>query len=100
MSQSESSDLVLVLDTDGTPLEVTEMEATSLQSLLEANGIESEVVGAEMMPNLPYRLQVPADKAKEAAEIIAEARSTGPEGADEAEQAGEEEEQENLPPAN
>jgi regulator of protease activity HflC (stomatin/prohibitin superfamily) len=98
MSPSDSVDLVLVLDTDGTPLEVTEMEATSLQTLLEANGIESEIVGAEMMPNLPYRLQVPADQAKQAAEIIAEARATGSEGADEAEQAGEEE-QDNLPPA-
>jgi hypothetical protein len=89
MSPSDSVDLVLVLDTDGTPLEVTEMEASSLQSLLEASGIEAVIEGAEMMPNLPYRLQVPADQAKEAAEIIAEARSAGSEGADEAEQAGE-----------
>jgi len=65
------------------------MEASSLQSLLEASGIEAVIEGAEMMPNLPYRLQVPADQAKEAAEIIAEARSAGSEGADEAEQAGE-----------
>ena len=89
MSPSDSVDLVLVLDTDGTPLEVTDMEATSLQTLLGANGIEAVIAGAEMMPNLPYRLQVPADQARQAAEIIAEARSAGSEGADEAEQAGE-----------
>jgi hypothetical protein len=89
MSPSDSVDLVLVLDTDGTPLEVTEMEATSLQSLLEANGIESEIVGAEMMPNLPYRLQVPANQAEQAAGIITDARAAGSEGADEAEQEGE-----------
>jgi len=89
MSPSDSVDLVLVLDTDGTPLEVTDMEATSLQTLLGANGIEAVIAGAEMMPNLPYRLQVPADQARQAAEIIADARSAGSEGADEAEQAGE-----------
>ena len=42
-----------------------------------------------MMPNLPYRIQVPADQAKQAAEIISEARATGSEGADEAEEEGE-----------
>jgi hypothetical protein len=89
MSSSDPVDLVPVLEEDGTPLEVTEMEATSLQSLLEASGIEAEIVGAEMMPNLPYRIQVPADQAKQAAEIIAEARATGSEGAEEAERAGE-----------
>lgn len=89
MSPSDSADLVLILEEDGTPLEVTEMEATSLQTLLEANGIDAVIAGAEMMPNLPYRLQVPADQARQAAEIIAEARSAGTEGAEEAEQAGE-----------
>jgi hypothetical protein len=89
MSSSDSADLVHVLEEDGTPLEVTEMEATSLQSLLEANGIQAVIVGAEMMPNLPYRVQVPTDQAKQAADIIAEARAAGSEGAEEAEQAGE-----------
>lgn len=89
MSPSDSVDLVPVLEADGTPLEVSEMEAASLQSLLEANGIDSVLAGAEMMPNLPYRIQVPSDQAKQAAEIIAEARSAGAEGAEEAERAGE-----------
>jgi hypothetical protein len=89
MSPSDSVDLVLVLEPNGTALELTEMEATSLQTLLEANGIDAVVVGAEMMPNLPYRLQVPADQSKAAAEIIADARAAGADAADEAEQAGE-----------
>ena len=89
MSPSDSVDLVPVLEADGTPLEVSEMEAASLHSLLEANGIESVIAGAEMMPNLPYRIQVPSDQAKQAAEIIAEARAAGAEGAEEAERAGE-----------
>ena len=89
MSSSDDVDLVPVLEADGTPLEATEMEATSLQSLLEANGIEAVIVGAEMMPNLPYRIQVPSDQAKQAADIIAEARAAGSEGAEEAERAGE-----------
>lgn len=89
MSPSDSVDLVPVLEADGTPLEVTEMEAASLQGLLVANGIEAVIAGAEMMPNLPYRIQVPSDQARQAAEIIAEARATGADGAEEAERAGE-----------
>lgn len=89
MSPSDPVDLVHVLEADGTTLEVSEMEAASLQCLLEANGIDAVIDGAEMMPNLPYRLQVPADQAKQAAEIIADARSAGSEGAEEAERAGE-----------
>ena len=89
MSSSDAVDLVPVLEADGTPLEVTEMEAASLQGLLEANGIEAVIAGAEMMPNLPYRIQVPSDQSKQAAEIIAEARATGADGAEEAERAGE-----------
>ncbi len=89
MSPSDSVDLVPVLEADGTPLEVTEMEAASLQSLLAANSIEAVITGAEMMPNLPYRIQVPSDQAKQAGEIIAEARAAGTEAAEEAERAGE-----------
>jgi hypothetical protein len=89
MSSSDDVDLVPVLEADGTPLEITEMEAASLQSLLTANGIEAVIAGAEMMPNLPYRIQVPSDQARQAAEIIAEARAAGTEGAEEAERAGE-----------
>ena len=89
MSSADDVDLVPVLEADGTPLEVTEMEAASLQSLLTANGIEAVITGAEMMPNLPYRIQVPSDQAKQAADIIAEARAAGSAGAEEAERAGE-----------
>lgn len=89
MNPSDSVELALVQEADGTPLEVSELEATALQTLLGANGIDAVIVGAEMMPNLPYRIQVPADQARQAADIIAEARATGSEGAEEAEQTGE-----------
>lgn len=89
MSQSDPLDLVPVKEEDGKPVELTELEALELQNLLEANGIEAVISGAEMMPNLPYRLQVPAGQAAEAARVIAEARAAGPAGAEEAEQEGE-----------
>lgn len=89
MSPSDPLDLVPVQEEDGKPVELTEMEALELQNLLNASGIEAVVSGAEMLPNLPYRLQVPAGQAAEAARVIAEARAAGPAGAEEAEQAGE-----------
>lgn len=89
MNPSDSVELALVQEADGTPLEVSELEATALQTLLSASGIDAVIVGAEMMPNLPYRIQVPADQAGQAANIIAEARAAGAEGAEEAERAGE-----------
>jgi len=89
MSASEPQDLVTVKEQDGTPLELTEMEATELKNLLDANGIEAAIAGVEMFPNLPYRLQVPADQAEEAGRVIAEARAAGPAAAEEAEREGE-----------
>lgn len=89
MNPSDPLDLVPVTEQDGTPVELTEMEALELQNLLDANGIDAVISGAEMMPNLPYRLQVPAGQAEEAARVIAEARAAGAAGAEEAEQEGE-----------
>jgi hypothetical protein len=89
MNPSDPLELVPVLEDDGTPIELTEMEATELQNLLQANGIDAVISGVEMLPNLPYRLQVAADRAEEAAKVIAEARAAGPSAAEEAEEAGE-----------
>lgn len=89
MNPSDPLELVPVIEDDGTPVEFTEMEALELQNLLQANGIEAVISGAEMMPNLPYRLQVPAGQAQEAARVIAEARAAGPAAAEAAEQEGE-----------
>ncbi len=89
MNSSDPQDLVEVREEDGEPIELTEMEAVELQNLLDANGIQAVISGAEMLPNLPYRLQVPAGRAQEAARVIAEARAAGPAAAEEAEQEGE-----------
>lgn len=89
MSPFDPLDLVPVQEEDGTPVEMTEMEALELQNLLRANGIEAVISGAEMMPNLPYRLQVPAGQKAEATRVITEARAMGSAGAEEAEREGE-----------
>jgi len=89
MQSSDPLDLVPVTEEDGSPLELTEMEAIELKNLLDANGIDAVISGVEMMPNLPYRLMVAAGKAAEAARVIAEARAAGPAGAEEAEREGE-----------
>ncbi|MGO9239612.1 MAG: putative signal transducing protein [Bryobacteraceae bacterium] len=89
MNSSDPLDLVPVTEEDGTPIELTEMEALELKNLLDANGIEAVIAGVEMFPNLPYRLQVPEGRAQEAARVIAEARAAGPAAAEEAEQEGE-----------
>ena len=56
MSQADSPELVPITNADGTPMDLTEMEAMELQSLLEASEIESVVDEVEMLPNLPARL--------------------------------------------
>jgi hypothetical protein len=89
MNPSDPQDLVEVKEEDGEPLELTEMEAVELQNLLDANGIQAVISGAEMLPNLPYRLQVPANQEAEATRVIAEARAMGSAGAEQAEREGE-----------
>ena len=85
----DAVDLVTIDNPDGTPLELSEMQALELKSLLEASGIEAIVSGAEMLPNLPYRLLVPASEQEQAEQAISDATAAGTAGADEAELAGE-----------
>jgi hypothetical protein len=66
-----------------------EMEATAIHSLLQANGIPSVIVGASTIPVLEFQVQVPRAFADEAERLLEEARSAGPEAADEAERATE-----------
>ena len=66
-----------------------EMEALALHSLLEANGIESAVVGPSTLPSVEFQVQVPRSQKEEAERVMAEAREAGPSAADEAEAAGE-----------
>jgi hypothetical protein len=89
MSHPDPLDMVALPGEDGTPLQLNAFEADELQSLLEANGIEATITGAEMLPNLPYRVMVPAAELGRAVEAIQAARETGAAGAEEAESAGE-----------
>jgi hypothetical protein len=80
----ESSDLDLVTVFEGAG-STSEMEAMSVKSLLEANGIEAFLVGDTRLPNLPEKVRVPRGEVTEAKRIIADALSAGAAGADEAE---------------
>ncbi|HTT65983.1 MAG TPA: DUF2007 domain-containing protein [Bryobacteraceae bacterium] len=66
-----------------------EMEATAIHSLLEANGIPSILVEPGPLPVLEYEVQVPREHLEEARRILAEAQAAGPQAAEEAEAAGE-----------
>ncbi len=66
-----------------------EMEALSIQSILEANGIPAVFIGATTIPSLEFQVQVPRAMVEEAERVVAEARAAGPAAAAEAEEAGE-----------
>jgi hypothetical protein len=88
--QTPEPEIQLVpLSEGGLELELGEMETMSLRSLLEANGIETVVMGASQMPNLPYEIFVPAAQLEDALRVIREAQASGAAAAEEAEQAGE-----------
>ena len=74
--------MVTVFQSAGT---TSEMEALSVQSLLEAAGITAMVVGAQSLPNLPEEVRVAKEHVTEAKRIIADALAAGPAGAAEAE---------------
>jgi hypothetical protein len=80
--ESHELDLVTVFQSAGT---TSDMEAQSVQSLLEASGIAAVVVSAEMMPNLPEEVRVAKEHVTEAKRIIAQALEAGAAGAAEAE---------------
>ena len=66
-----------------------EMEAMALHGMLEANGIESTVVGPSTIPSVEFQVQVPRSQLAEAEKLLADARETGPAAAEEAEAAQE-----------
>jgi putative signal transducing protein len=67
-----------------------EMEATGIHGVLEANGIESIIVGTSSLPVLEFEVQVSKDNLEEARRILAAAQAAGPAAAAEAEAASEE----------
>ncbi len=66
-----------------------EMEATAIEMMLKSNDIDAVVVGPSVIPSLEFQVQVPRAQAEEAQRLIEEARAAGPEAADEAEAASE-----------
>jgi len=80
--ESHDLDLVTVFQSAGT---TSDMEALSVQSLLEASGIAAFVVSTEVLPNLPEEVRVARENETEAKRIIADALQAGPAGAAEAE---------------
>jgi hypothetical protein len=80
--ESHELDMVTVFRSAGT---TSEMEALSVQSLLQAAGIEAVVVGAASLPNLPDEVRVAKENETDAKRVIAAALEAGPSGALEAE---------------
>ncbi len=68
-----------------------EMEALAVRGVLEANGIEAQLVGPSTLPSLEFQVQVPASQLEEAERVLAEARAGGSAAAAEAELEGERE---------
>jgi hypothetical protein len=66
-----------------------EMEAMSIQSILDANGISAVLVGASTLPNLSFSVKVAKDDIDRAQAALAEARAAGPAAAAEAAQESE-----------
>ena len=83
MERSEQSGLVTVFRLAEGGIE--ESEVLTVQQLLESNGIATVLVGDSPMPNLAEEIRVSAEDAGRARQLIAEALSAGPAGADEAE---------------
>jgi hypothetical protein len=87
MDESSDFDMVTLFSSsnhDG------EMEATSINSMLQASGIPSVVMGPSVIPSLAFQVQVPRAYAEEAERVLVEAREAGPQAAAEAEAASEE----------
>jgi hypothetical protein len=82
VEESHELDLVTVFQSAGT---TSEMEALSVQALLEASGITAIVEGTQTMPNLPEEVRVAREDVTEAKRIIADALQAGAAGAAEAE---------------
>jgi hypothetical protein len=86
MDTSHELDMVVLFKASGHD---AEMQVMAINTLLEANGISSAVVGTSTIPSLEFQVQVPRADLAEARRLLAEAQAAGPEAADEAERASE-----------
>ena len=82
---SQDLDLVPVFGAEGS---AREMEALQVQSVLDAGGISSVIIGDSRYPNLGYQVRVAKEHKARARQLIEEALAAGPVSAEEAEQAG------------
>jgi hypothetical protein len=80
VSTSSDLDMETVFSAPGGT--TAEMEALSVQSMLEGAGIATVLVGDAIWPNLPFEVRVAREKAEEARRIIQEARASGDGAAD------------------
>jgi len=69
----------------------SEMDAASVQGLLDASGIPAVIVGDARFPNFGQEVRVPKEHVTEAKRLIADALVVGSAGAEEAEASGEKE---------
>lgn len=84
--ESHDLDLITVFQAAGA---TSEIEALSVQSLLQAAGIDAVLVDSEMLPNLPAEVRVAKERVTEAKRIIADSLAAGPSAALEAEKQSE-----------
>jgi hypothetical protein len=68
---------------------LAEMEALSIQGILEANGIPFTVSGNASLPVLAFGISVPQSRLAEARRVLEEAEAAGPAAAEQAEREGE-----------
>ena len=71
---SEDLDFVSIFSAQGIE---AEMEAISIQSVLEANGIPCTVIGSAQIPSLPFEVRVPKSRVQEASSLLEEVRQAG-----------------------
>jgi hypothetical protein len=83
---SDELDLVTVFRSAGA---ANEMEAMSIQSVLEAGGIAAFIVGDSRYPIFPQQVRVAREDEARAKQLIEEALAAGPSAAEEAEAEGE-----------
>ena len=79
-------DMVAVFSETGA---MAEMEALSIQGILEGNGIPFTVFGNSTLPVTEFSVQVPVSRLAEAQKAIADAQAAGPAAAEQAEREGE-----------
>ena len=85
--ESEVSDRALTHDLDFVPVfrnqtHDAEMEAISIQSLLEANGIPCVLVGSSSFPSLPFEVRVPKSRLEEAKSLLEEIKQSAADSAE------------------